>query len=103
MAKQKFARRLKKTEKKSLVKGKSKAKAKSYKKKVLKKKSILERITSYFRNVRLELKKVIWPNRDTIVSYTIVTLTTIIIFVIFIGLCDFLFTQLILFLQKIKF
>ncbi len=28
------------------------------------------RIREYFKNVRLELRKVIWPNREELISYT---------------------------------
>jgi len=109
MGKRKISRRLRKLETKE---AKEKAKVKSYKKKpkkgkpgkrkIGKKKPIWERVTKYFKNVWLELKKVSWPSRSSLISYTLTTLTTILIFVLFIGICDFLFTQLIIFLQKIK-
>lgn len=99
MGKRKISRRLRKLETKT---AKEKAKVKSYKRKPKKRKSIWERVAKYFKNVWLELRKVSWPSRSSLISYILITLTTILIFMLFIGICDLLFTQLIIFLQKIK-
>lgn len=111
----KKSRKLKtKTNKEEKQKVKVSKKKTAIKKKSKKKLPISQRIIDFFRNswlkiknyfkgVWLELKKVSWPNRKSILLYTTVTLTTVFIFVVFIGICDFLFTQLILILQKIKF
>lgn len=38
------------------------------------------RILSYFRGVRLEMKKVVWPTQKELGSYTIIVLATCIAF-----------------------
>lgn len=118
MGKRKISKKLRKLETKATIKKKQKVKVPkkkaSIKKKSKKNLPISQRIVDFFRNswlkivnyfkgVWLELKKVSWPSRKSILLYTMVTLTTIFIFVVFIGICDFLFTQLIVLLQKIKF
>lgn len=59
------------------------------------KENILVRVTRYFREVRLELKKVTWPSRQEAVSSTVVVLVTVLFFTAYIGLLDTLFVYLI--------
>ncbi len=58
-------------------------------------KGFFARIKKYFREVRAELRKVNWPNWNELLSYTTVVLVTILVMAVFIGLVDFLFSQLI--------
>jgi len=53
------------------------------------------RIGKFFRQVRAELKKVNWPNREELTSYTTVVIITVIALIAFIGVIDLLLTQLI--------
>ena len=57
--------------------------------------SRLASIGQYFRDVRSEFKKVIWPGREEIISSTIVVLTTLAFFAVLVGVMDFTFSQLI--------
>lgn len=47
--------------------------------------SLLQRTSKYFREVRQELKKVAWPSREELATYTIVVfgVTTILTFIVF--------------------
>jgi preprotein translocase subunit SecE len=53
------------------------------------------RIALYNRQVVSELRKVIWPTRNELVTYTIVSVTFVVAMVAFVGLLDYLFTKLI--------
>ena len=55
----------------------------------------MKKFFRYLKECRLEMKKVAWPNRATIVSSTKIVLITTIIFAILLGLVDFLLMRLI--------
>ncbi len=78
MGKRKISRRLRKLETKAVI---EKVKVKSHKKKpkkgkpgkrkIEKRKPIWERVAKYFKNVWLELKKVSWPSRSSLISFSL--------------------------------
>jgi len=49
---------------------------------------VLKRSTQFFRDVFNELRKVKWPARRELVSYTAMVLITVVILAIFFGLVD---------------
>ncbi|GGE54252.1 protein translocase subunit SecE [Pullulanibacillus camelliae] len=49
---------------------------------------VLKKSNQFFRNVFSELKKVKWPTRKELVSYTITVLVTVVILAIFFALVD---------------
>lgn len=53
-----------------------------------------ERIKRYFRESRAELRKVSWPNRKELTTYTLVVIVTTAVVSVFIGLVDLLFSQM---------
>ncbi len=53
------------------------------------------KIGKFFRQVKAELKKVNWPNREELTSYTTVVIVTVIALIAFIGVIDVLLTQII--------
>lgn len=53
----------------------------------------MKKLIKYLKETRLELKKVVWPNRDTVVSSTKVVLVSTLIFAVVLGLVDFLLLQ----------
>jgi len=55
----------------------------------------------FFKEVWVELKKVSWPNRKTLISYTVVVVITVVILGLFIGLWDAAFLKLVDLLAKI--
>ena len=55
----------------------------------------MKKFFRYLKECRLEMKKVAWPNRATILSSTKLVLITTIIFAALLGLVDFLLMRLI--------
>jgi preprotein translocase subunit SecE len=54
------------------------------------------RISLFVRQVVAELRKVIWPTRNELVTYTIVSVTFVVFMVAFVGLMDYAFTKAVL-------
>ena len=52
------------------------------------------KVIQFFRESRAELKKVVWPTKDDVVSSVKVVLISTIIVAILLGLLDFGFTEL---------
>lgn len=46
------------------------------------------KVAGFFKDVRLEMGKVSWPNREELVGSTIVVLVSLAILSAFIGICD---------------
>ena len=55
--------------------------------------NLFERIAVYNRQVVAELRKVIWPTRNELVTYTIVSIVFVSAMVALVALYDFLFTK----------
>jgi preprotein translocase subunit SecE len=53
-------------------------------------------VRQFLKEVRLELKKVDWPTRRELVSYTIVVLVTLIVTTAYVAGLDFVFSKAIL-------
>lgn len=51
------------------------------------------RIANYNRQVVAELRKVLWPTRNELVTYTIVSVVFVTAMVAYVGLLDFGFTK----------
>ena len=49
----------------------------------------------FVKEVRGELARVAWPNRQEVVTYTVVVLVSVIFFMTVIGLMDYAFTKLV--------
>ena len=56
---------------------------------------MLERIKNFFREVKTELKKVVFPSRDEVIGSTKVVIVMVIIIAVFLGIIDFLLSKLI--------
>ncbi|HZD60531.1 MAG TPA: preprotein translocase subunit SecE [Anaerolineae bacterium] len=54
-----------------------------------------ESVGKFFKDVRFELGKVIWPGRQEIVASTVVVIVAVAFFAAFIGLIDLAFVNLI--------
>lgn len=50
--------------------------------------NLFARIGRYFREVRSELRKVTWPSRQELVTYTIVVLVVVAVVSLFLGIVD---------------
>jgi preprotein translocase subunit SecE len=55
-----------------------------------------ERIALYLRQVVAELRKVIWPTRNELVTYTIVSIVFVSAMVALVSLYDYAFTKAVL-------
>ena len=53
-------------------------------------------IPQFFREVRLELRRVNWPSRREVASYSVVVLIAVTLITIYVALIDQLFGQLVL-------
>jgi preprotein translocase subunit SecE len=60
--------------------------------------SLLSRLVRFLREVVAELRKVIWPSRRNLVTYTIVVLVFVAVMVALVALLDYVFGQAVLFL-----
>ena len=54
------------------------------------------RLSLFLRQVTFELKKVVWPTKDQLVTYTAVVIVFVIIMGFIIGVFDFVFVKLVL-------
>lgn len=52
------------------------------------------RIRNYFRDVKQEMSKVMWPERQEVIVSTAVVLVTVMFFAAYIGALDFVFGQI---------
>ncbi|MFS0784193.1 preprotein translocase subunit SecE [Bacillus sp. 1P06AnD] len=60
----------------------------------------MRRITDFFRGVVREMKKVSWPKRKELTSYTIIVLTTVILMSLFFTVIDLGISELIRWVDK---
>jgi preprotein translocase subunit SecE len=51
---------------------------------------LISRIGKFLKEVRSELRKVAWPNRKELTSYTILVLVTVAVVAVYIGAIDFI-------------
>ena len=53
------------------------------------------RIKDFFREVKIELKKVVFPSRDEVIGSTKIVVVLVLIVAVFLGLIDLLLSKLI--------
>lgn len=53
----------------------------------------MKKLIKYLKETRLELRKVVWPGRETVISSTKVVVVSTFLFAIVLGLVDFLLLQ----------
>jgi len=58
-------------------------------------KNVLQTIGKFFKEVKVELQKVNWPNVNEVVSYTAVVIAVVLAVALFIGGIDLVFSKLI--------
>ncbi|MEE8359330.1 MAG: preprotein translocase subunit SecE [Candidatus Omnitrophota bacterium] len=51
------------------------------------------KIVVFINEIKNELKKVSWPNKDELIGSTIVVLVTVAILSVFVGACDLIFSR----------
>jgi len=55
---------------------------------------MFQKIINFFKEVRLETKKVNWPTRKETVKYTLATIAITVAIAVYLGGLDFIFTDL---------
>jgi len=58
---------------------------------------LVSRVSLFLRQVIFELKKVVWPTREQLITYTIVVIVFVTIMGLIIAALDFVFVKLVLF------
>ncbi len=60
--------------------------------------NIFERLAKYLRDVRVEMQRVVWPNREEVIQSSLVVVVALAFFIVYVTLWDtvsqFLFIQL---------
>ena len=56
---------------------------------------MIEKMKQFFREVKVETKKVVYPNREELIGSTWVVIVTVVVISIFLGLVDVSLTKLI--------
>ncbi len=56
---------------------------------------MFERITNFFREVKIEIKKVVFPSMEEVKGSTKVVIVMVLIIAIFLGLIDLLLSKLV--------
>ena len=59
------------------------------------KKSVIDRIKQYLRDVKQELKRTVWPTRQQVISSSVVVIAVLVIFSLIVGSLDFVLVKLI--------
>ena len=52
---------------------------------------VFARVGTYFRDVRAEMTRVVWPTRTEVLNSSVVVVTTLIFFILFITIIDYVF------------
>ncbi len=60
------------------------------------------RLGNYFRDVRSEMKRVVWPSRPEVINSSVVVIVTLIFFALFIALTDLVVQRIITALGSIQ-
>ncbi len=58
----------------------------------------MKKLIKYFKESHQELKKVVWPSREAVISSTKVVLVSTVLVAVFLGLVDFLLLKGVLFI-----
>ncbi|RMG02587.1 MAG: preprotein translocase subunit SecE [Nitrospirae bacterium] len=61
---------------------------------------MFERIKNFFREVKVEFKKVVFPNREELIGSTWVVIISSIIVAIFLGVVDLILTRFVQYLIR---
>ena len=53
------------------------------------------KVAGFFNDIKLEMSKVSWPNRDELIGSTIIVIVSLAILSLFIGICDILLSKIV--------
>ena len=54
---------------------------------------MLAKAINFLKEVKVELKKVSWPDKNELLGSTTVVIISVMILALFIGICDFIFSK----------
>ncbi len=63
--------------------------------------NIFARFIQYLRDVRIELKRVVWPTRPEVINSSMVVIVTLVFFIVFTLLVDTISIKIIEFISQI--
>jgi len=63
---------------------------------------VFTRLGNYFRDVRSEMKRVVWPNRPEVINSSVVVIVALIFFAVFIAMTDIVVQRIITTLGSIR-
>ena len=63
--------------------------------------NVFKRFVGYLRDVRSEMKRVVWPTRPEVINSSMVVVTTLIFFIVFISLTDLVVQRFVFLIQEI--
>jgi preprotein translocase subunit SecE len=61
---------------------------------------MFQRIKDFLREVKLEIKKVVFPNREELIGSTWVVIISTLIVAVFLGLVDFVLTKFVKYILR---
>jgi preprotein translocase subunit SecE len=53
----------------------------------------MQKITEYFKEIKAELKHVVWPSKNQTILYTLIVIVLSVVIAYFLGVFDFIFSQ----------
>jgi preprotein translocase subunit SecE len=54
----------------------------------------ISKITTFFKEVKMEMKKVNWPTKEETIRYTLIVIAISVVIAIYLGGLDFIFTTI---------
>jgi preprotein translocase subunit SecE len=57
--------------------------------------AVVDRVSTYLREVRVEMSRVEWPTRTELIRMSIVVLVVLLVVAVYLGLCDYIYTVVI--------
>ena len=61
---------------------------------------MFEKVSAFFKDVKAELKKVVFPNRDELIGSTQVVIITVLIISVFLGIVDLILAKFVKYILR---
>jgi len=58
-------------------------------------KNMANKITGFFKDIKIEMAKVAWPTKDELIGSTVIVLVSLTILSVFIGVCDVILSKIV--------
>ena len=53
------------------------------------------KVSAYFKDIKLEMMKVSWPTKDELIGSTVIVIVSLVILSLFIGACDLVLSKIV--------